>query len=784
MDSMNRQFRAVMASVLIGITVSTGCHPTQPFYLRETGDLSHYLDKATKVEHPDVTTDRLPEVDQSGKPITISQPDFRELWDLSLEDCISIALNNSKIIRGGQTPRTQQGQITAGTTEGNLTDVPTGFATVYNPAIRESGVGGEDGTGVEAALSAFDTQVRVFGDQGNNGFLGRSDRPQNIFINPLIQNPAGFLRVRQLTNGGVISQMQKKTATGTTFTAAAETGYQRGTVIGGRDQFGNPLQPLNHVWTQTLEARVDQPLLRGRGEQINRIPVVIARINSDAEIAGLETRLQKMVCNVEIRYWDLYNAYRTLETAKAGRDSTQATWQVVFERTSGGVDNAQAEAQARSQYWGFEGQLKQSLRDLHDRENDLRFLLGLAPTDGRLIRPSDEPTLARVTFDWNEILAEALVKRPELRQKRWDISRRELELILSRNNLLPVLNVGGLYRWVGLGENLITANRQGTDFPAKGSTAFDTLYQGDFQEFAFTGEFQFAVGYRRELAGVTNAQLKLARERAILEEMELDVTHGLTRVMRTLDADYNLAQTYFNQWVASEKEVSAAALVYEEGLGSGAQSLNLLLEAQRRRAQAQATYYQWISEYNKALADIHCRKGSVLEYNGIAFEEGPWARKAYWDALGRARELDAARPLNYGWTRPNVVSMGSTQEAYPNASMTTGPTSGQPSALESMDTMGSPAPANGMPNRESLPPGNFEMMDELDSPQPQEADPLPGNFGTPSDSAYRSYRSRNSGISPSDRETGSMAHQSYYRPAALNQEARRSAAPGRSSSQD
>ncbi len=768
---MNVQLRAVIASVLIGMTVSTGCHPTQPFYLHETGDLSHYLEKATKVEHPDVDAPHLPEVEHATKPITITHPDFRELWDLTLEDCISIALNNAKVMRGGQTPRTQQGQIIAGSLEGNLTDVPSGFSTVYNPAIRESGVGGEDGVGVEAALAAFDTQVHVFGDQGNNGFLGRSDRPQNVFVNPF--NPAGFIGVRQLTNGGLVSQLQKKTATGTTFTASADTSYQRGIVIGGT-AFGlpsQPNQPLNHVWTQTLQVGVDQPLLRGRGEQINRIPVIIARIGNDTEIAALETRLQKMVCNIEILYWDLYNAYRNLETAKAGRDSTQATWQVVNERTHGGVDNAQAEAQARGQFWGFEGQLKAALRDLHDRENHLRFILGLAPTDGRLIRPIDEPTLARVTFDWNEVLAESMVKRPELRLKRWDISRRELELILARNNLLPILNVGGLYRWVGLGDDLINASRNGLNFPAPNSTAWDNLFQGRFQEFTFTGDFQFAVGYRRELAGVTNAQLKVARERALLEDMELDVTHGLTKMIRTLDADYNLAQTYFNQWVASEKEVSAAALVYEEGLGSGSQSLNLLLEAQRRRAQAQALYYQWISEYNKALADLHTIKGSILEYNGIAFEEGPWAKKAYWDALGRARELDAAHPLNYGWTRPNVVSMGSTQEAFPNASVTTGATSGTPSPLGSGDPMGSPTPSmQPMQRRESLPPVSPEM-EEMQLPNRDEGELMPV------ESAYRSYRNRKSGPASDEFQGGSMAHESYYRPAALNQEPQASVAP-------
>ena len=38
--------------------------------------------------------------------------------------------------------------------------------------------------------------------------------------------------------------------------------------------------------------------------------------------------------------------------------------------------------------------------------------------------------------------------------------------------------------------------------------------------------------------------------------------------------------------------------------------------------------------------------------------EGPWPAKAYFDAHRRARARDAAYFLDYGFTRPDVVSLG------------------------------------------------------------------------------------------------------------------------------
>ena len=59
--------------------------------------------------------------------------------------------------------------------------------------------------------------------------------------------------------------------------------------------------------------------------------------------------------------------------------------------------------------------------------------------------------MAPVEFDWCESLCEALPYRPELRQERWEIKKRELALAYSKNGLLPELNATALYRFLGFG---------------------------------------------------------------------------------------------------------------------------------------------------------------------------------------------------------------------------------------------------------------------------------------------------------------------------------------------
>jgi hypothetical protein len=84
----------------------------------------------------------------------------------------------------------------------------------------------------------------------------------------------------------------------------------------------------------------------------------------------------------------------------------------------------------------------------------------------------------------------------------------------------------------------------------------------------------------------------------------------------------------------------------------------MLLDAQRRLADAEIAYYRALVDYNVAILQVHFRKNSLLEYNGIQLAEGPWPAKAYFDARKRARERDAALFINYGFTKPKVFSRG------------------------------------------------------------------------------------------------------------------------------
>jgi len=649
--------------------LSGGCAPRQPFYFFEDGDLSHYVGAIQKIEYPDTCQEPLAEAAGAIEPVTLSNAKFDSIWEVSLEEAIRTALENGKVLRnlggrfgsfGGPRPQTGEPPV-------SLLTAPQQTPTAYDPAITET----DPFRGVESALALFDAQL------SSSLTWERQNRPQNVGG----QFTALFQQQFLGDQGNLTTGITKRTATGATWGFANSTIYDNNNNP-TRQNNGLPIGDPNFkvlvpsTFTTNYDFTFNQPLLQGAGVTYNRIAgpdsfeniygrplfrgVLLARINADISLADFEAGVRNLVSDTEQSYWELYFAYRNLEARKAGRDSSLEAWRKVHalmvEGSRGGERDK--EAQAREQYFFFRSEVEQALTDVYRSESRLRYMMGISASDGRLIRPADEPTTARIAFDWQQSLVEALSRSAELRKQKWVIKQRELELTAAKNLILPRLDLVGRWRFLGMGQDLINQNYQpygaDGDDPLVGTDAYSTLFSGQFQEWQAGAQFLMPLGFRRELATVRHHQLQLARERARLQDEELEASHALVDAVRNVDTNFALAQTNFNRRVAAERQVDAVQAAYD----AGQVTLDQLLDAQRRRAEAESAYYRALVDYNRSISQLHFRKGSLLEYNGVFLAEGPWPGKAYFDAHRRARQRDASLYLDYGHSRPGVFSRG------------------------------------------------------------------------------------------------------------------------------
>jgi hypothetical protein len=137
-------------------------------------------------------------------------------------------------------------------------------------------------------------------------------------------------------------------------------------------------------------------------------------------------------------------------------------------------------------------------------------------------------------------------------------------------------------------------------------------------------QYSMPLGFRREYAAVRNAQLRVARERALLDEQERQAVHDLSSAVADAQRAYAVRQVAYNRLDAAQKQnVLARNAFFELG---GKVSLEVVLDARIRLADAETSYHAACIDYAVNLKNVHFEKGSLLEYNGAAMADETFSR--------------------------------------------------------------------------------------------------------------------------------------------------------------
>ena len=630
-----RSIRWINALLMCGALF--GCRNSRPVSYLGDADLQYYKDRSLAIEYANVDQQTNEDVVNSQRPHTVRDRAHDEIWEMPLMQAVHLAVQNNKVIRSR-----------AGS--GNLLTNPNSSPSVYDAALRDTGFlfGSR---GVEAALADFDATFTSQLTFGKNAAVSNS-------LNPFAATSAGF--VNNSDTGGLSSTLQKTMANGGTISLNHNVNY-----IGTNA----PSQLFPSSYNGFAQVQYVQPLWAGAGVEYNRIAgparaglgavtgvsqgVSIARINTDITLADFEAAVVQMVKDVEDLYWELYLAYRQFDTDNANRDSLLRTWQEVKAKMDVGATggNASNEAQARDAYLEARANLENSWAGILAAENALRKQMGMAVNDGRLIRPSDNPLDGEYIAQWESTLIDALTRRLEIRKQKWQIKSLELQRVAAENVTNPQLNFVGGYQVNGFGNKLFGSSTADGTTAAGYDNFYGTLARADQTGWNLGLQFSMPLGFRAAHAQLRNIELQLVKARATLSAQELDISHDIAESMQKIDISYMTARTYLDRKVATERRVQATQAEYEAGVRDA--TLDLVLRAQASNAAAEIAYYTSLVNYNKAITELHVRRGTLLENDGINLTEGEWNTVAQQEAVRRAWARSFATPNNRLRTEPS-----------------------------------------------------------------------------------------------------------------------------------
>jgi hypothetical protein len=632
----------ILGFVLCGLTL-VGCQQT--CYVKEP-DLFEANQRLHMPPDPenDPAAGMRPLLSSMGDPATVVDPDRKPRY-ITLQETLAIALES-------------------GTTGAQSVRAP-GIPIDDLVTFTGNGVVGSDRIRVFALAPAINAAIM-------EGSLARWD-PQWISSMNWLTNDNPVQGLNSFTNGegaSLSTSLVKPLPTGGTAGITFSANYL---------DLRTPPQGfffLNPSYTTNLQLGFEQPLLRYNGVGINQIlpsfpgsnlfsqinsrpaassseGILITRIRFDQQRADFERRINYLLLNVEVAYWNLYGSYVTLFSADQGLRQAHESWRVLKEKQDAGAADPALLPQVRAQYEQFRIDRLNAINTVLENERVLRIFLGMKMEDGERLVPADAPTLAPYVPNWQAAFEDALSLRPELVMAREDVKAKQLALIAVKTLLQPDLRFSSTYTLVGLGSRLDGGGAITPGSPIS-FNSLNTLASGNFVNWNVGLNMIVPIGFRNELAQVRAARLNLAQSFEVLKDQENKAHNFLARQYRQVIATYKIIEARrlrrqtlsFELRTLSNKVEGGLMLPTDRASGGGpnapSYSGDSLLDAQRLWATALSDEYQAVVDYNNALVLFEFAKGTIQHHDRIQIAEGHFPKGAQVSAVEHERERTRA----------------------------------------------------------------------------------------------------------------------------------------------
>lgn len=369
---------------------------------------------------------------------------------------------------------------------------------------------------------------------------------------------------------------------------------------------------------------VSQPLLRGRGRDINLRYLRIAAIDQKISRLLFYQQLISTVYGVSRLYYDLVSLNENVrvkrETLTAARKLYDDDKQQVDQGTLAPIGLTQAESLVASTQLDLiqaEGLVKQEeviLKSQLARRGTADPIFGhlpIVPTDPIVIPPSDD--LAPL----DSMVSEALSLRPDLVQASLQVQSGEIALKASQNAALPEVDLIGNFQTRGSTE--VPFSTLGTPGTALIVPPSDLGVAGLRTSRIYQAGIQFNLPLKNHVAEADAARdaLEVRQAQARTQQLANQVREEVENSVIALET----ARSALNAAIQSRQYQEQLVDAEKDKLSVGASTNFLVIQQESYLAQARSTEVGARSVWIKARVALDRAIGNLLEKNGITYDE-------------------------------------------------------------------------------------------------------------------------------------------------------------------
>lgn len=353
-----------------------------------------------------------------------------------------------------------------------------------------------------------------------------------------------------------------------------------------------------------LGLTVTQSLLRGMGPAVNLASIRQARTDTLSSFYALRGYAEAMLAEVEIAYWRYALAAEQISIFEKSAALAETQLREVEDRIEVGTLAPAEGAATRAEVARRREALIDARSALEARRLRLLQLIGTgAPNqfERPLVATSSAVLEAVPIVNRQERLQLAVASRPDLQEARLRLERNELEVMVTRNGMLPQLDLFFRASKFGFSDNFRDSLR---------------IFDEDTYDLTVGVSMEYALGNRqargRDLA---SRAARLQSEEALLnlrQLVRLDVLLALNEVERARQQIDARRETR----VLAEQTAEAE----QERFQVGSSTALLVAQAQRDLLEAQIGEVEAVVAYRVALIELYQSEGSLLERRGVVIE--------------------------------------------------------------------------------------------------------------------------------------------------------------------
>ena len=362
--------------------------------------------------------------------------------------------------------------------------------------------------------------------------------------------------------------------------------------------FDGSAERIDAEYRSDLRFSITQPLLRNFGIDINKTFINVARNNMAIEENAFEDSLMQMVEDVTEAYWNLVLSIELLKVEQEALRAAQSLLENNRAQVKAGVLPSIEVLVAEADVAAREEDVLVAAQGIEDREDELRRLLNLpnVPLVEQLtVVPMDVPKLTTEQIPLKEALEIAFRMRPDIKQRKRDLTSRGLQVSHAKNQLLPDLSFQGGAGLFGFGKD------HGDNL--------DVL--GDTDSFHYEAGLVLSIPLGNRSAKSTYNKRRIEAETALLglKNLELDVTVEVKKALRAINTGLKRIKVARLATKLAVRKAQEEEERFKEGLSTS----HNVLEFQRDLAQARGREIQAIIDFNKSLVNAQRILGTILE---------------------------------------------------------------------------------------------------------------------------------------------------------------------------